>query len=142
MSEVRTALNEEDYLLCKKAILALRPGISEGAYPEMIRRTLADNRRMIFIGKDGIAAAVAVFETGFNLHRGSYIYIDDLSTVPEYRGHGYAGKLIDWILDYAKAEGYHQVHLDSGVTLERTEAHRLYLNKRFVVTSLHFVREM
>ncbi len=85
---------------------------------------------------------MAVFELGYNLFRGNYIYIDDLSTLPEYRGKGYAGHLVDWIIDYAQREGYEEVHLDSGVSDARTDAHRLYLNKRFKVTSLHFALKL
>ena len=88
--------------------------------------------------KNGEAAAVAVFETGYNLHRGKYVYVDDLSTLPEARGKGYAGQLLDWVIDYARREGFDEVHLDSGVSEARTDAHRLYLNKRMQVTSLHF----
>ncbi|GAB3176932.1 GNAT family N-acetyltransferase [Telluribacter humicola] len=144
MIPVLVATTDEDLLKCRRAVQALRPKLSDEAYDEAIRSTLADNRQMIFVeeGKEAgspEAAAVAVFETGYNLFRGKYIYIDDLSTLPEYRGKGYAGTLLDWILDYAQREGYDEVHLDSGVSEARTDAHRLYLNKRFQVTSLHFV---
>jgi GNAT superfamily N-acetyltransferase len=77
------------------------------AYRRHLRRgrqkTLADNRQIVFIEeRHPDAAAVAVFETGYNLFRGKYIYIDDLSTLPTQRGKGYAGMLLDWIMDYAK----------------------------------------
>lgn len=139
MSAVLTVKTQDDVLKCRRAIQALRPSLTDDLYPDAVEKTLAENRQIVFIEANGEAAAVGVFETGYNLFRGKYIYIDDLSTLPEHRGNGYAGILIDWILDYAKTEGYDQVHLDSGVTEARTDAHRLYLNKRFQVTSLHFV---
>lgn len=135
---VQPAVSAADILKCRRAIQALRPKLTDALYEEAIRLTLADNRMMVFVEENGEAAAVAVFEYGYNLFRGRYIYIDDLSTLPEYRGRGHAGRLVDWILDYARREGYEEVHLDSGVTDARTDAHRLYLNKRFQVTSLHF----
>ncbi|CAG5012083.1 hypothetical protein DYBT9275_05100 [Dyadobacter sp. CECT 9275] len=138
MSPVHKAESEADILKCRKAVQELRPSITDDRYMEMVRKTLADNRQIIFIEEDETAASIAVFETGYNLFRGKYIYIDDLSTLPEYRGKGYAGVLLDWILNFAKEEGYDQVHLDSGVSEARTNAHRLYLNKRFQVASLHF----
>ena len=76
------------------------------------------------------------------LFRGKYIYIDDLSTLPEFRGKGYAGQLLDWIFEYAQKEKFEQVHLDSGVSDSRSDAHRLYLNKRFQIASLHFVAKV
>lgn len=139
MTNIQVVATESDILKCRSAIQALRPTLTDDLYFDAVEKTLADNRQIIFIEEENQAAAVAVFETGYNLFRGKYIYIDDLSTLPGNRGKGYAGKLVDWILEYAKKEGYTQVHLDSGVSPGRTDAHRLYLNKRFQITSMHFV---
>lgn len=140
---IETVRNDADILKCRGAIQALRPLLTDDIYTEAVRQTLADNRQIIFI-EDGSAdaAAVAVFETGYNLFRGKYIYIDDLSTLPTLRGKGYAGMLLDWIAEYARKEGFNEIHLDSGVNATRTDAHRLYLNKRFQVASLHFVAKV
>lgn len=139
MTNVQIVKTEGDIQKCRRAIQALRPQLVDDLYLEAVKKTLADKREIIFIEENDEAAAVAVFETGYNLFRGNYIYIDDLSTLPEQRGKGYAGILIDWILDFAEKGNFAQVHLDSGVSEARTDAHRLYLNKRFQVTSLHFV---
>lgn len=135
---VQKATTDSDIQKCRRAVQALRPHLTDELYDEAVRQTLADNRTMVFIEENSEAAAVAVFESGYNLFRGKYIYIDDLSTLAECRGRGYAGQLIDWILDYARREGFDEVHLDSGVNDARSDAHRLYLAKRFKVTSLHF----
>lgn len=135
---VQRASTDADIQKCRRAVQALRPKLTDDLYEGAMLRTLADNRTMVYIEEEGEAAAVAVFESGYNLFRGKYIYIDDLSTLPEHRGKGYAGHLLDWILDYAQREGFDEVHLDSGVNDTRTDAHRLYLIKRFKVTSLHF----
>ncbi|MCE7062583.1 N-acetyltransferase [Dyadobacter sp. CY343] len=139
---VRVAETEQDILMCRSAIQALRPSLTDELYNEAVRLTLEDNRQLIFVESEGEAAAVAVFETGYNLFRGKYIYIDDLSTLPAHRGKGYAGVLLDWIFDLAKKENFDEIHLDSGVNEARTDAHRLYLNKRFQVASLHFVAKV
>ena len=140
---IETVRNDADILKCRGAIQALRPLLTDDIYTDAVKQTLADNRQIIFI-EDGSpdAAAVAVFETGYNLFRGKYIYIDDLSTLPAQRGKGYAGQLLDWIAEYARKEGFDEIHLDSGVNPARTDAHRLYLNKRFQVASLHFVAKV
>jgi GNAT superfamily N-acetyltransferase len=139
---IQRATTDSDLQKCRRAVQALRTQLTDELYDQAIRRTLADNRTMVFIEEDGEAAAVAVFEQGYNLFRGNYIYVDDLSTLPEHRGKGYAGQLIDWILDFARSEGFREVHLDSGVNDARSDAHRLYLTKRFKVTSLHFAIKM
>lgn len=139
MTEIQVVSTESDILKCRNVIQALRPSLTNDLYLEAVQKTLADNRQIIFIEENGEAAAAAVFETGYNLFRGKYIYIDDLSTLPGNRGKGYAGKLLDWIMDFAQKGEYEQIHLDSGVSAARTDAHRLYLNKRFQITSMHFV---
>jgi GNAT superfamily N-acetyltransferase len=138
MSVVQLVVTDSHIAKCRRVIQALRPQLTDALYPEAVLKTLADNRQMVFIEDHDEAVAVAVFETGYNLFRGKYIYIDDLSTLPEARGKGYAGILLDWIFAYAKEEKFDEIHLDSGVSDARTNAHRLYLNKRFQVSSLHF----
>lgn len=88
------------------------------------------------------AAAVAGFRPGNQLVRGFHIYIDDLSTRAAFRGHGHAGGLLDWIDAEARRLGCRQIDLDSGVGVDRQDAHRLYLNKRMRISSYHFVREL
>jgi GNAT superfamily N-acetyltransferase len=142
MNEIKRALTDYDINKCRRAIQALRPLLTDEAYNDAVSKTLADNRQLIYMEENGEAAAIAVFETGYNLYRGKYIYIDDLSTLPEFRGKGYAGILLDWIFEYAKQENFDQIDLDSGISESRTDAHRLYLNKRFQVASLHFVAKL
>jgi GNAT superfamily N-acetyltransferase len=86
------------------------------------------------------AAAVAGFRTGRSLAWGHYIYVDDLSTLPEARRRGHGRALLDWLLEEGRRLGCDQLHLDSGVGLDRADAHRLYLNTGMVIASHHFAR--
>jgi len=88
------------------------------------------------------AVAVAGFRAAHSLAWGYYLYVDDLSTLPEARRRGYAGALLDWLLDEAGRLGCDQFHLDSGVGLDRSPAHRLYLNSGMVIASHHFARHV
>ncbi|HYV95272.1 MAG TPA: GNAT family N-acetyltransferase [Chitinophagales bacterium] len=135
---IRIAESDDDILKCRRVLCELRPHLKEEFFLEAVRQTLADNRLLIFIEAEGIAVSASVFEWGYNLYPGKYIYIDDLSTLPQARGKGHASQLLDWIIDYAEEKKFDQVHLDSGVNAGRFDAHRLYHNKRFNVTSLHF----
>ncbi|MEP7265402.1 MAG: GNAT family N-acetyltransferase, partial [Bacteroidota bacterium] len=69
---------------------------------------------------------------------GKAIYIDDLTTHPSHRKKGYAKLLLDYVDEQAKLHGCEQVHLDSGCVPQRYDAHRLYLNYGFNITSHHF----
>lgn len=140
--EIKTAVTDDDIMKCWEVLFALRPHLKKENFIHDVRTTLNDNRRLLFIEEDGIAVAATVFEWGYNLYRGNYIYIDDLSTLPQSRKKGYAAKLLDWVFQYAKENDINQVHLDSGSNPGRYDAHRLYLNKGFNITSFHFAINM
>lgn len=86
------------------------------------------------------AVAVAGFRTCHSLSWGYYLYVDDLSTMPSARRRGHGRALLAWLLDEGKRLGCNQFHLDSGVELNRADAHRLYLNAGLVISAHHFAR--
>lgn len=71
---------------------------------------------------------------------GYRLYVDDLSTLPAARQRGHARGLLDWLLAEAGRLGCGQIHLDSGVGIDRADAHRLYLNAGMVIVAHHFAR--
>lgn len=84
----------------------------------------------------GKAVAAGGFRANHNLAWGHFLYVDDLSTLPEARGDGHATALLRWIFDEAVRLRCGQVHLDSGT--ERHAAHRLYLGVGMHISSHHF----
>ena len=88
------------------------------------------------------AVAAAGFRVGHMLAWGRYLYVDDLSTLPEARRRGYGRLLLEWLTEEARRLGCEQLHLDSGVTADRYDAHRLYLNTGLAITSHHFARRL
>lgn len=88
----------------------------------------------------GDALAVAGFRQGVNLAWGPHFYIDDLSTLSAARGQGLATQLLAWIHGEAARQRCDQIHLDSGVGLNRATAHRLYLNSGYAISSHHFTK--
>jgi hypothetical protein len=48
--------------------------------------------------------------------------------------------LLNWLTEEARQLNCDQIHLDSGVGLDRADAHRLYLNAGMVIASHHFAR--
>ena len=96
----------------------------------------------IFEDDPAHALAVAGFRVGHMLMWGRFLYVDDLSTLPEARRRGYGRQLLDWLGDEAERLGCEQFHLDSGVGPTRTDAHRLYFNTGLEITSFHFARRL
>jgi GNAT superfamily N-acetyltransferase len=88
------------------------------------------------------AAAVAGFRLGHSLAWSRFLYVDDLSTLPEARRRGHARGLLEWLIEEGRRLGCEQLHLDSGVGPHRADAHRLYLNAGFEITSHHFNRSL
>lgn len=128
------------------AMLALRPRWSDAdTLAEVIdTRQRPAGYRLIGAFPDGADTAVSVcgFREATMLAWGHHIYIDDLSTLPAARGHGYADLLLTWVIDEARRLGCEAVHLDSGVGPERAAAHRLYLRHHMRISAHHFHIEL
>ena len=138
---IKTAHTDNDILKCWKALKELRPHLVEESFLPMLKEMVSEGYQLAFIeGEEGYAVSVAGFRYLQFTFNGKHFYIDDLSTLPEARGKGYGGKLIDHICELAKQKGYEQVTLDSGH--QRYAAHRLYLNNGFTISSHHFVKKL
>jgi GNAT superfamily N-acetyltransferase len=130
--------------LAYKAMLELRPNIG----PESVFADHVDNVQRpegyrlagFFVEEDLYAVAVAGFRIFHMLAWGHAMYVDDLSTRYEHRRQGYAGQLMDWLIEEAKRLQCDEFHLDSGVGADRADAHRLYFNKRMRISAYHFSR--
>ena len=140
--EIKKAINDSAIELCFDALHELRPQLVKSNYLALIKGMVARGYQLIYVEHENAAIAVAGFRYSEHLLWGKIIYIDDLSTLPKYRGMGYASLLIDYISSIAKNESLNAVHLDSGVNSGRFDAHRLYLNKGFNISSLHFALDL
>lgn len=92
----------------------------------------------VFDGPDSDALAVAGFREARTLAWGHYLYVDDVSTVPDARRAGHAQRLMDWLTEEARRLGCEGLHLDSGVTADRAPAHRLYMRNGLRISAHHF----
>ena len=137
---IQIARTEADLRQCLPALLALRPHLDETTALAMLQEQQAHEQYQVaFVDSgDGPAPAVITYRRLTLLFSGKTIYIDDLSTLPDGRGKGYAGALLDFVIDQARQLNCQTVSLDSGHGANRTDAHRLYLNKRFLISSHHF----
>jgi GNAT superfamily N-acetyltransferase len=138
--KIQFAQTKEDYLKCLEAMQALRPHLTAESFLDLTEKMKAENYSLIYIEENQKAMAVCGFRYVTNLFEGKHIYIDDLSTLPEARGKGYAGALFDFVVENAKSEGLPAIHLDSGY--QRHDAHRLYLNKKMKIVFHHFRLEL
>lgn len=140
MSAIRFAQSEKEIEQCWEAVYCLRPHLQKDMYVQQVKEMQQEGYQLLYIAvaEQGTSkvAAIAGFRNMYMLAGGKIIYIDDLSTLPEYRGKGYGGQLLDYIHQLARETGKAAVHLDSGYI--RNDAHRLYLNKGYKLTAHHF----
>jgi GNAT superfamily N-acetyltransferase len=130
--------------LAFEAMKALRP--HHGDRDEFVRRVDEVQRpqgyRLVGAFEDGRVVAVAGFRLIESLAWGRALYVDDLSTLPQARRRGHAGRLLEWCTDEAWRLGCEELHLDSAVGPERQDAHRLYFNQGLRITGFHFAKRV
>lgn len=131
--------------LAFEALCALRPHHADRdafvtRVDDLQRR---EGYRIVAAFEDGCeqACAAAGFRLVHNLAWGRFLYVDDLSTVPDARRRGHASRLLEWIAEEARRLGCDAVHLDSGVGPERRDAHRRYFDAGMRISSYHFTWE-
>jgi GNAT superfamily N-acetyltransferase len=127
------------------AMAELRPHFAEET--EFVSRVdevqRAEGYRLVGVFDDAPhALAVAGFRVGHMLAWGRFLYVDDLSTLPEARRRGYGMQLLEWLRAEAERLDCDQLHLDSGVGPDRIDAHRLYFNAGLGITSFHFATRL
>ena len=138
--EIKEATTKEDFLNCWDVVRELRPHLDLDQYLTLMLYMLDEGYKMIFIQEEGKCVSICGYRKTTMLHRGRSIYIDDLCTLAAARGKGHAKALIEYVINEAKKDELKSIHLDSGH--HRHDAHRLYLNTKFKITSHHFAREV
>lgn len=138
--QIQIAKTEDDILKCWEVIYQLRPHLVKEEFVATILEMISEGYVLAFIEADGKAVSAIGYRYLQYLYNGKHFYIDDLSTLAEARGHGYAGALLDYVAEEARKNNYATITLDSGH--QRFTAHRLYLNKGFDITAHHFVKKV
>ncbi|MBX3064285.1 MAG: GNAT family N-acetyltransferase [Anaerolineae bacterium] len=119
-----------------RAIHELRPHVtSPDQLVQQVERQFKVGYTLVGIREGEEYVSVTGFRLMEFLAWGKVIYIDDLVTLPEARGKGHGGMLLDYVRDRAIEHNCDAVHLDTGYA--RHLAHRLYLNKGFQFSSHH-----
>lgn len=138
--QVQIAKTEEDILKCWEVIYQLRPHLVKDKFVATVLEMIGEGYILAFIEADGKAVSAIGYRYQQYLYNGKHFYIDDLTTLAEARGYGYAGALLDHVAEEARKNNYATVTLDSGH--QRFTAHRLYLNKGFDIVAHHFVKKV
>lgn len=83
--------------------------------------------RLVGLYDKGEIVAVTGFKPMITLYDGRFVWICDLVTDLNIRSKGYGEKLLSFVHQWAKENGYESVAIPSG--LKRIDAHRFYEEK-------------
>jgi len=142
MKKVRIATDDTEILKCFEAMNELRPHLEKRDFVGLINEMRQEGYHLAYVKDEDKIVAVTGYRFLHHLYCGKLIYVDDLSTMQNYRKKGYAKLLMDFILNEAKENNCKHIDLDSGCGPHRYAAHRFYLRYGFNITSHHFVLEI
>jgi GNAT superfamily N-acetyltransferase len=136
----KTIQTEAEIRACFETYHHLRPHLSEEEFVAQVLRQMQFGFQIVAIEEDDKFVSVVGFRMSEYLAWGKIIYIDDLISHPDARGKGYGSTLLQYVKALAIEHGCDAVHLDSGY--QRNDAHRVYLNNGFIMTSHHFAMKL
>ncbi|CAM5723588.1 GNAT family N-acetyltransferase [Streptomyces fumanus] len=117
-------------------VRALRPELTEDGFDAFAAE--AHGQGLVFTAAyapDGTCVAVAAHRT-LATSRGRILLVEDLVTGPDHRSTGIGARLLDSLVERARAARCAAVELDSGVT--NHAAHRFYHARRMRIAAYHF----
>jgi GNAT superfamily N-acetyltransferase len=137
--EIRIAGGEDIQRLIP-VLRELRPHRPATELGQLLSVLLAEGYRVIYVGDDQAVYSILGFRIQTFLVSGKTLFVDDLATLSDHRGKGYAGRLFEWAKKYAAQEHCTHFCLNSG--FQRRDAYRFYLNRGLFVESMHFGRKV
>ncbi|WAA09135.1 GNAT family N-acetyltransferase [Fervidibacillus albus] len=128
MTKYKELVSEKERLLAFPLINQLRTHLNENDYMSLVKEAVEKEgyRQFGLFEKDEIVAVIG-FQPMITLYYGKFIWVCDLVTDSRKRSKGYGEKLLNFLHEYAKKEGYEKIALSSG--LQRLDAHRFYEQK-------------
>jgi GNAT superfamily N-acetyltransferase len=138
--EIFIANTDAEIESCFPVFSVLRPHLEQSEFLPQVRRQQVQSYQILARKHAGRVKSVAGFRFAEFLAWGKVLYIDDLSTLPGETSRGFAGSLLDWLIDHARSTQCRGVHLDTGYT--RHAAHRLYLRNGLQFNCHHLSLEL
>lgn len=122
---MRELTTEKEWTEAFPIMRQLRSHLDLNTYLELVTEAQEkENYKINALYDKGEIVAVIGFMPMTTLYYGRFIWVCDLVTESLKRSKGYGEKLLAFIHEWAKDNGYESVALSSG--LQRTDAHRFY----------------
>jgi len=140
MTEIKIAITDTEIASCWEAIFLLRPMLERENFVPQIRNMQKEGYNLLYIQENNQTVAIAGYRIYTMLYCGKMLYLDDLSTLENQRGKGYATQLLNHLKAVALEQNCTSIHLDSGPG--RTTAHKLYFKEDFTISAYHFHKKV
>ena len=137
---VYSATRDDEIDRCFPVMSQLRPHLERAHFVEQIRRQQQRGYHLAYVEEDRKIYTAAGFRIEENLAHGLHLYVDDLVTDSETRSRGYGTLMLNWLAERARQSGCAILDLDSGV--QRSRAHRFYLDQDMKIFSYHFAKAL
>ena len=126
---------------CFHVMQQLRPKLQNA--DDLIQRlTLQQTQgyRLLALWRQERPVALAGYRQLDNLIHGRFIYVDDLVTASDERGHGHGDRLIDALRDIGREQQCDRLVLDTA--LSNSLAQRFYFRAGLLALGLHFTTDL
>lgn len=134
---IRLAHTNDEIAACYQAMQALRTNLAEDSFVPLVRQLMReDGYKLAYLAQGHEVVCVAGFRISRNLVFGKNLYVEDLSTLEGEQSRGYGHQMMEWLRDHAVKNGCDVLHLHSGI--QRTRAHKFYMNHDMTIVSYHF----
>ena len=127
-------IGNEWLLRAENVHLQLRPHLLNN-YNAKMTRVLAEARMALAVDGNEVRG-LAVYRWHENTFDGIKFYVDDLVTDDAHRSEGVGHALVAHLEEKARKLGANGLSLDSGT--QRSQAHKFYFRKGFVIPSFNF----
>ena len=135
--EMRHAETPADLRACYAVMAELRPHLEgEDDFLARLDRMRAGGYRLLALLRGAAPVALAGYRVQENLVYGRFLYVDDLVTAQDERGHGHGAQLLDALELHATQAGCARLVLDTG--LGNALAQRFYFRQGLLTGALRF----
>ncbi|MBW3595149.1 MAG: GNAT family N-acetyltransferase [Actinobacteria bacterium] len=124
---IRELTTDREFLAAFDVMHELRDDLGQDDYMAFLGEMRSRGYRLIAAEEGGRIVALAGIEKSVNFYYRRYMWVYDLVTSASVRSKGYGLALLQHVERLAREEGCETLALSSG--LQRTDAHRFYLDK-------------
>lgn len=127
-SSIKELTNESEWIDAFPVMKQLRSHLEVNEYLQLIKEAREkEDYKLFALYDNGEIVSVTGFMPMITLYYGRYVWVCDLVTDSSKRSKGYGEKLLTFVHEWAKQNGYETVALSSG--LQRKGAHQFYEEK-------------